>query len=206
MAQACVSRNMDITANALAVQPWSIPHHVLDQTFASTGDGAFSQETTLPGKLMIDSGVLTWTNPSPLDAMVLVRLQRARRQWHISNPNAVQIRDRFTYTIGGATPREPLTSSVYTGQSGAAMDLGTQNNGTPYIGEYWEWEDPTLSEDWLGPVPPGQDFKIWYRCYLWTPPPWSNNANNNNPLHDASVHSTRIQLMAFPTRDEAVVG
>lgn len=206
MAQVCVSRNMGIDGGILSIEPWSIPHHVLDQTFNSVGDGTFTQLTTLPGKLMIDSGILTWTNTSPLDARVLVRIQRAFRDWRVSNPNAVQIRDRFTYAIGGTDPRVPDTSSVYNGQSGASIDVGVQANGTPFKGQYWEWEDGTMIEDWLGPVPPGEDFKIWYRCYLWTPPPWSNNANENNPQHSANVRSTRIQLMAFPTQDVEITG
>lgn len=206
MAQVCVSQNMGIGSNQLSVNPWSTVRHVYDTTHNSIGDGSFGQQTTLPGKLMIDSGIITWTNPSPLDAMVLLRLQRAYRNWEISNPNAVQIRDRYTYAIGGADPRLPETSSVYLGQSGGAMDAGAQFNGTPYIGVYWEWEDPTLSEDWLGPVPPGEDLKVWYRCYLWTPPPWSNNANNNSPLYDANVRSTRIQLISYPTQDGDQVG
>lgn len=205
MAEVCVSRNMGIDGGVLDIEQHSVPRHVLDQTFNSTGDGTFGVQTTLPGKLMIDSGILSWTNTSPLDARVLLRIQRAYRDWQVSNPNAVQIRDRYTVAIGGADPRVPDTSSVYNGQSGASMDVGAQFNGTPYIGVYWEWEDGTMMEDWLGPVAPGQVIKVWYRCYLWTPPPWSNNANNNNPLHSANVRSARIQLMAFPTQDTAVV-
>lgn len=206
MAQVCVSQNLDITAGVLGIEPWSIPRHVHDVTYNSTGDGAFSAQTTLPGKLMIDSGVISWTNTAPLDAFVLLRLQRAYRNWQTSNPNAVQIRDRYTYAIGGEDPRTPDPTSVYTGHSGSAMDVGAQFNGTPYIGLYWEWEDGTLVEDWLGPIGPGQVLKLWYRCYLWTPPPWSNNANNNSPQHSASVRNTRIQLIAFPTQDGDIVG
>lgn len=209
MAQVCVSYNMGITANELTVQPWAVPTHVYDTTFASVGDGSFGVQTTLPGKLMIDSGTapyITWTNPSPLDAFVLLRIQRDRRDWRISNPNAVQIRDRYTYAIGGDNPRDPDVSSVYNGHSGGAFDAGAQGNGTPYIGQYWEWEDPTLVEDWLGPVGPSEELKVHYRCNLWTPPPWSNNANNNSPQHEAYVRGARIQLIAFPTQDSDLVG
>ena len=206
MAEVCVSQNFGISGGVLTAAQWSIPRHVYDQTFNSTGDGTFGALTTLPGKLMIDSGIISWTNPSPLDAYVLLRVQRAYRNWQISNPNAVQIRDRYTYAIGGADPRTPDPSSVFNGQSGAAMDVGAQSNGTPYIGVYWEWEDPTLEEDWIGPIPAGAVLKLWYRCYLWTPPPWSNNANNNSPVHSASVRSTRIQMIAFPTQDTVVAG
>lgn len=205
MAEVCVSRNMSIAGGLLGIEPWTLPRIVLDQTFVSTGDGAYGQQTTLPGKLMIDSGILTWTNPSPLDARLLVRVQRGRQQWQVSNPNAVQVRDRYTYAIDD-DPRVPDTSSVYTGQSGGSIDVGVQVNGTPFLGVYWEWQDPTLTEDWIPGIPPGAQFRMWYRCYLWTPPPWSNNANSNNPQHSAAVHDTRIQLIAFPTQDTEVVG
>lgn len=205
MAETCITRNTNIDGGILSIEPWSTPRHVFDTTFNSVGDGAVTQQTTLPGKLMIDSGIQTWTNTSPLDARILVRIQRAYRDFHTSNPNYIQIRDRYTYAIGGADPRVPDPSSTYHGATGGAMDLATFPDGTPFAGQLWNYEDPSLLEDWLGPVPPGADFKIWYQCYLWTPPPWSNNANNNSPLHDANVRNTRIQLMAFPTQDTAVV-
>lgn len=206
MAEVCVSKNLNIDGGVLALEPWSVPHHVFDTTYNSVGDGSFTQLTTLPGKLMIDSGIQTWTNPSTMNSMVLLRIQRAYRDWVTSNPNAVQIRDRYTYAIGGADPRVPDPSSVYTGHSGASGDTGANFNGVPDGGLFYEWEDPTLIEDWIGPIPPGEDLKVWYKCYLWTPPPWSNNANDNNPIHSANVRSSRIQMMAFPTQDEGVVG
>lgn len=206
MAQVCVSQNMGISGNVLTVEPWAVVHHVHDATYNSVGDGSFGVQTTLPGKLMIDSGIISWTNPSPLNANVLVRIQRAYRDWRISNPNAVQIRDRFTYALGGTDPRVPDVSSVYHGQSGGSLDAGAQFNGTPYVGQYWEWEDGTCLEDWITPVAPGEELRLWYRCNLWTPPPWSNNANNNSPQHEANVRSARIQLIAYPTQDGDIVG
>jgi len=206
MAEVCVSRNFDFPGGELTAQPWSVPRHVFDDTFVSTGDGTFGQQTTLPGKLMIDSGIQTWTNNSPLDAMVLLRVYRAYRNYVVSNPNVVQIRDRFTTAIGADTPRVPDTSNQYQGATGGGVDFSSNTVTQPLAGKLWMWEDACMSEDWFGPVPPGEDFKFWYRCYLWTPPPWSNNANENDPEHSATVRNARIQLMAFPTQDQAVMG
>lgn len=205
MVQVCVSRNLSITDNVLGIQPWSIPRHVIDQTFNSVGDGPFDQQTTLPGKLMIDSGILSWTNTSPLAANMLLRIQRARREYFTSNPNVVQIRDRFTTSITDKDPRVPDPSDTYQGATGGGVDVGATSAGQPISLQVAVWEDPSVTEDWIGPVPPGGTFKLWYRCYLWTPPPWSNNANANKPLHYASVFNARIQAMAFPTQDEDVV-
>jgi hypothetical protein len=205
MAEVCVSRNLSITAGVLGLEAWSVPRLVLDATYNSTGDGTFTTPaTTLPGRLMIDSGVQSWVNTSPLDANVLLRIQRARRDWWTSNPNAIQIRDRYTYTLNGDTPRTPDTSSTYHGQSGSSGDVGADSGATPYAAVFYEYEDGTMLEDWIT-VPAGETLKIWYRAYMWTPPPWSNNANNNAPTHSVNIYNTRIVMMAFPTQDTAVL-
>src|SRR5262245_26541330 len=142
MAQVCVSENMDVAGGVLAIQPWSVPYVALDAVFNSTGDGAYTTPfTVLPGKLMIDSGVQSWTNPSPLDANLLFRIQRAKRSWWTSNPNAVQVRDKYTYTVDGGTPRTPDTSSTYHGQSGSAGDVGADSAATPNPAVFYEYED-----------------------------------------------------------------
>lgn len=204
MAQVCVSRNLNIDGNELTAAPWSVPRVVLDRTFNSTGDGPFGQQTTAPGKLMIDSGVLSWTSDSPLPTTILIRVQRAYRTYVTSSPNVVQIRDRWTTSIGGTTPRVPDTSSIYQGATGGGVDMSTDRSTRPNAGKIFVWEDACMTEDMFGPVPPGKAFKLRYRCNLWTPPPWSNNANENNPQHEAYVRSTRIQMIALPLRDEAV--
>lgn len=206
MAQVCVSKNFEFPGGELTAQPWSVVRHVFDTTFSSVGDGTFDQQTTLPGKLMIDSGVQTWTNDSELDAMVLFRLNRAYRDYVVSNPNVVQIRDRYTFSIGTDDPRVPDTSNQYQGATGGGVDFSSNTVTQPLAGKLWMWEDANISEDWAGPVAPGEDFNFHYLCYLWTPPPWSNNANENTPEHSARVRSARIQLLAFPTQDQAVMG
>lgn len=205
MAEVCVSRNMDIVGGDLSMAPWSLPRIVFDQTYASTGDGTFGQLVTPPGKLLIDSGIQSWTSDSPLPCRILLRIQRDRRDLLVSNPNSAQIRDRYTTTINGTDPRVPETSSVLQGQTGSAIDLSSNFAGTPFIGRFWTYDDVSMIEDWLGPLDAGAVIKFWYRCYVWTPPPWSNNANANNPQHSATVRGTRIQLMAFPLQDPAVL-
>src|SRR5690606_7320063 len=153
MAQVCITRNTEIDGGVLSVAPWSVPRIVHDDVYNSVGDGTYTVLTTLPGKLMIDSGIISWTNTAPIDAMVLLRIQRAYRNWVVSSPNAVQIRDRYTFAIGGNDPREPDTSSVYNGISGSSLDSGIAYNGSTIGGKMWQWEDGTLAEYWTGPVP-----------------------------------------------------
>lgn len=205
MAEVCVSRNLDVSTGELSVQPWTVPRHVFDSSYSSVGNGDYGAQTSLPGKLMIDSGIQTWTNTSPLDAQVLMRVNRGARYFAVSAPNVVQIRDRWTTAIDG-DPREPDTTNQYQGASGGGIDMSTTTTTLPYAGLLWNWDDAMITEDWFGPVPPGGTFSFWYRCTLWTPPPWSNNANGGIPFHEATVDPVRFQLMAFPTQDQAVMG
>lgn len=187
------------------MEAWAAPRVVHDATYNSTGDGAYTTPYTVPpGKLMIDSGIQSWVNSTSLTANVLLRFQRARREWWTSNPNAVQVRDRYTYTLNGDDPRTPDTSSTYHGQSGSAGDVGASSTAVPHPAVFYEYEDGTMLEDWIA-VPAGQTLKFWYRAYMWTPPPWSNNANNGSPTQSTSIHNTRIIAMAFPTQDTAVL-
>ncbi|UYP17704.1 hypothetical protein OED52_13590 [Rhodococcus sp. Z13] len=204
MAQVCVSRNLDITDGELALQPWSVPRHVYDQSFSSVGNGNFSALTSLPGKLMIDSGVQSWTNTSPLPAQILLRLNRGARTFFVSAPNMAQLRDRVTTAID-KTPIVPDTSNQYLGAGGGGGDLSTGVTTQPPAGLLRLFEDAMISEDWYGPVPPGSTFRFHYRANLWTPPPWSNNANANTPVHSCTIDPTRIQLIAFPTQDTDVM-
>ncbi|QRE81824.1 hypothetical protein F1734_17295 [Rhodococcus ruber] len=205
MAQVCVSRNLDITGGALSVQPWSVPRHVYDQSFPSVGNGTYGAQTNLPGKLMIDSGVQAWTNTSPLPAQVLFRLHRGSRYFAVSSPNVVQVRDRFTVAIE-ETPRVPDTSNQYQSASGGGVDMSTNTAAKPYAGLLRIWDDAMITEEWFGPVGPGETFRFHYRATLWTPPPWSNNANDNVPFHECEIDPVRVQLLAFPTQDLEVMG
>lgn len=184
--------------------PWSRPRVVFDATYNSVGDGTFGQLDTPPGKLMIDSGIQSWTSDSPLPCRLLFRLQRGYRDLLVSNPNSAQIRDRYTITTDGTDPRLPETSSVFQGQTGSAIDLSSNFAGTPFIGRFWTYDDVSMIEDWIS-LDAGAVFKFWYRCYLWTPPPWSNNANGGSPQHSATVRNVRVQIMVFPLQDAAVI-
>lgn len=204
MANVCTDRNMKITAGVLGVEKWSVPRFVVDTTVNSTGDGSLTQQTTLPGKLMIDASA-SWVSDSPLDTMMLIRITRGARWCLTSNPNYVQFRDRWTFALDD-TPRVPDVSNTFQAAFGGSCDRGTGGDsiGTPWAGKHWYYSDPTMTEDFQL-VPSGSTFNMAYRCYVWTPPPWSNNANANTPVHSATANNVRIQLIAFPTQDTAAV-
>lgn len=196
----CLSENLTTDPTGrLQLQPWSTVRLVVDQVAASTGDGTLTETSTLPGKLLIDKRI-SWTNDAPIPQGLLVRVTRGPKEWLTSNPNAIQFRDRWTSAVG-RTPEPPVTTSTYGSQAGSALDVGTNSVAEPNAGRQWMWTDATTSDEWVDPLDPGATFELWYRAYVWTPPPWSNNANLNNPQHTIVANWTRLQLIAHPLQD-----
>lgn len=205
MAVVCIDENLDIGAGAaLALQPWSVPRLVVDEIAASGGDGAVYANTSLPGKLMIDHQT-GWTNDTPLDQVVLVRITRGSREWLTSNPNALQLRDRWSTAVD-RVPDVPVTTGTYNSQVGSAIDTGTNTVSEPNYGRQWVAMDAHSSDEWMRPIGPGETLNLWYRAYLWTPPPWSDNANKTNPQHNFIAAYTRVQMIAFPQQGTVVAG
>lgn len=203
----CISENLTTDdAGQLRFQPWAIPRPVGDVRANSGGDGKIVKpELTLPGKLMINQQI-GWRNDTPLPQQLLIRVTRGPRSWITSNPNAVQIRDRWSFAVDAA-PEVPVTTSIFNGQTGSAVDFGTNSVAEPVPGVQWMWTDVNTADEWVPYlVEPEQQFNLWYRCYLWTPPPFSDNANKNNPKHEAYAHWARLQLWAYPQQGSVVTG
>lgn len=201
----CLSENLTTDpAGRLQLQPWSSVRLVADVIAPSTGDGTLTETSTLPGKQLIDRRV-AWTNDAPIPQGLLVRVTRGPKEWKTSNPNAIQFRDRWTYAIN-RTPTPPITTSIYNSQCGSALDVATDTVAQPNPGVQYMWTDASITEEWVDPVAPGATFELWYRLYVWTPPPWSNNANLNNPQHSITANWARLQLIAHPLQDGVVTG
>lgn len=204
----CVDENLTTDqAGLLMMQPWAVPRLVADVKAVSGGDGKMAPEQTLPGKLLIDLKA-KWRNDSPLESMVLVRVIRGPRSWVTSNPNAIQFRAAWTWVIDpeDILPSLPTVTSILQSQVGSAIDAGTNSVAEPTPGRQWVWAEASCSDEWIGPVPPGQMLNVWFRTYVWTPPPWSDNANKNSPVHIAAANWARVQLTAFPTQGNLVTG
>jgi hypothetical protein len=202
----CTDEHINIDdGGLLRLEPWSVPRLVWDTRTDSRADGQLKQSIALPGKLLIETNAPTWTNTSPVDQMVLIRVIRCWKSWLVSNPNAIQFRDRWTWALDRA-PAVPVTTGVFNSQTGSAIDVGTNTVAEPNPGREWVWTPVTMSDEWVGPLTPGQQINLHYRAYVWTPPPWSSNANKANPQHEAAGRYTRIQLLAFPTQGSVVTG
>jgi hypothetical protein len=204
---ACISENLTTTVpgGLLQLAKHSVPRLVVDQVALSGGDGALVVNTALPGKLLIDKQV-SYVNEDPIPLTMLIRVTRGTKFWETSNPNAIQFRDRWSYAID-ETPPTPITSSVYNSAAGGAVDVGTNSVAEPNPGLQYIWVGAHSSDEWVpADVNPGELFSLWYRCYVWTPPPWSDNANKSNPVHSAFASYARIQLIVFPTQGQLVSG
>jgi len=201
-----IGQNLTVNdAGALQMAPWSVPSLLADVIANSGGDGTLVETVTQPGKLLVDQQ-LAWVNNTPVDYTVLIRVVRRWKTWITSNPNAVQFRDRWSWAINYAAA-EPVTTGVFNGQVGGAADLGTNTVSEPNPGLFYYWHGTTAGDEWIyEPVTPGDQLNFWYRTYVWTPPPWSNNANKNSPQCSAFAGFSRIQLIGFPNQGTLVTG
>lgn len=202
----CIDEHLVLNEDQqLCLQPWSVPQLQVDMIAHSGGDGPIKAPIpALPGKLLINTSA-HFGNDTPVDQMVLIRIIRAAKTWQTSNPNAIQFRDRWTYAVNHDPPT-PYTSGIYNSQAGSAVDLGTNSVAEPNPGVQWIWQSASSQDEWTGPISPGDEFRLLYQAYVWTPPPWSNNSNKNKPLHAAAGGYTRIQLFMFPMQGTLVAG
>lgn len=203
MPEVCSGRNLDITAGVLGLEPWSVPRMVNQTVANSIADGSIPSTglVSQPGRLLIDTAI-TYVSDSPLPLMMRLIVFRSYRSIVTSNPNAVQIWDSWNWAID-ATARTPDSYNLVNSLCTLGIDVGTNTVAQPYAGVVSEDYPCTASEEWYT-LPAGSTLNIKYRCYVWTPPPFSNNANANAPTHSASVRSTTLRLWAFPTADQDV--
>lgn len=203
----CVAENLavDDATGLLQMAPWSVPRLVHDYPAHSNADGQLLKTVTLPGKLLIEHK-FNWFNDSPVDHQLLIRVTRRWRETLVSNPNAIEYRDRWAWAIN-TEPSEPVVSGVYNGQCGLSGDLGTNTVAEPNPGLFYGWWGTVTTDEWVGLlITPGDQLNCWYRQYVWTPEPWSDNANKNSPQHSAASGWARCQLWAFPQQGPTVVG
>lgn len=201
----CTSANLAVSEDRrLQLNPRSGMQLVADVVVPANGDGkvAFTPDIAQP-KVLIEHK-MAWSNDLGLDVVLRVCVTRGSRSVKTSQPNAIQFRDRYTWAVN-AEPSEPSLTGYYNSQCGAGIDLGTNSTAEPNPGRLWVWWDAHLEDEFYD-VDAGEDFKLWYRCAVWTPEPWSDNANSGNPEHTAAGRFTRLQLIAYPKQDGLVVG
>ena len=206
LSSVCIGQQLAVNGDQqLQLAPWSVPSLIADVKALSGGDGKLVETIYLPGKKLMDQK-LTWANATPVTYTVLIRVIRRYKAWIVSNPNAIQFRDRWNWAVNADAP-EPIVTGLYNGQCGSAGDVGTNTVAAPNPGLFHHWMGTTTADEWVWePVNVGDQFNFWYQAYVWTPPPWSNNANKNSPQHNAQAGWTRIQLWGFPQQGSLVTG
>jgi hypothetical protein len=206
----CIDENLTLDEAGLPlILPQAIPRPVIDVKALGTGDTLVSlfPEESLPGRLLISQKV-GWRNDAVLPVMLRIMVVRSTKYWVTSNPNAIQFRDKWTYIMDhdDLTPTEPDVSDNYNSQCGSAIDIGTNSVAEPNPGKMWVWADANVDEEWVGELLPGDRFNMWYRQNVWTPPPFSDNANKNKPEHRISSPWVRIIVWAYPGQGSVVIG
>jgi len=204
----CVDENITTDAGgALLLQPWSVIRPVVSVVAKSMNDGKLKPQITAPGKLMIDQK-FGWRNDGPLDQLVVIRVTRGPKEWVVSNPNVIQFRDRWTSVIDkkSLTPEVPVTTGYFNSQCGSGFDVGTNSVSEPDVGVQFGWADVSTDEEIVGPVKPGQTINAWFRCYVWTPWPFSDNANKNSPRHEAYARWAKLEILTLPQQGNLVTG
>ena len=202
----CVDENLGVDDGGLLfLQGWSVPRPVIDVITRSTSDGPIQSEIALPGRQLLNQQA-AWRNDTPLPQGLVVRLTRGPRKWIVSQPNAIEFRDRYTFAVDDE-PSEPICTTVFNSKCGSAIDLGTNSVAEPKPGRQWMWTDAsTVSEFMPRLLQPGETYRIWYRCIVWTPDPWSDNANKNSPQHWAGADYARLTVEALPQQGTLVTG
>lgn len=202
----CVDENLTVDDNGqLCFRRWAVPELVRDvKVRAPSGNVAKFPQQIMPGFLLVNQQI-GWVNEAPLEREVLITVYRSWKEWVASNPNVIQFRDRWAWSID-RTPAEPITTGILNGQTGGGIDLGTNSVAEPMPGRQWVWMAANTSDEIVGPVPPGHKLNVWYRMYVWSPPPWSDNANKNDPQHSAKANFVRLSLTALPNQGSLVSG
>ena len=202
----CVDENLGVnTEGQLHLQPWTVPRPVIDEIARSTSDGPIQSEIPLPGRILLNLQA-SWRNDTPLPQGLVVHTTRGPRKWIVSNPNAIEFRDRYTTAVD-ATPDVPVITTVFDSKCGSAIDLDTNSVAEPKPGRQWMWTDVSTTARYLPRLlEPGETFRLHYRCCVWTPDPWSDNANKNSPHHWAGAGWARITVEALPVQGNLVTG
>lgn len=200
MANVCVSDDFRIEdgklglANVPASGAWqriiSAVYFPSGAVIGGEGMVSFGRLTSLPGKRISYAAVLVM-NEYDTPLTVMVRAQRPAMNVIVSNPNAAQIRSKWSYKITDGPLADPWDASNYPDPSqdfdlqvGVSLDAGASSGGVPVRGVISRIFPAAYVEDIVpAKVLPGQYLYVWFATYLWTPPPWSDNSNNNSPQH-----------------------
>ena len=158
-----------------------------------------SVTTSLPGTEIYQTS-LKWTNNTGIDRTVVLLWNRPSLHVRIAQPNAVQMRAKSVFGPGtsqfGATP-DP--SHDYDAAWTVSYDKGTQGNGVPKYGHYTRMIPGGVGVRQF-PVADGDTVSLSWSLHLWNPPPYADNASNNNPIHDVIVSRHHAQVLALPDR------
>lgn len=205
MSEVCVSDAFTVTDGALGLAAWTgavIESREIEEI--SYEWPGMTGITSLPGEALWDHTVIG-TNTAGVARLAVFRLQRPySTMLEVPQPNAMQMRDAWAYRVGpNVTAPNVSVVEDYNGAWTASADSGTFSDGTTRKGRLYLYF-PGSMVDVQVRVPAGEQVALRWRGYIWTPPPWSNNADNGNGQGKYIVGYTLRTLMWLPVDEGAL--
>lgn len=201
MPNICVPADLTINgAGALGVGPTAYSREVATASHASWSV-AYLYTPTLYAPHTLD---LMYEHPGGEPVDLELRLRRPSIRTVVSNPNAIQIRDGWEATVYAAdsssTHRYPEVDLMasYRSQYTSSLDIGAQSSGTPFYGRRSMGVEESLVEYPVTRLYAGDRVYLRWTMAYWTPPPWSDNASNNNASHRIWAGAGSAALVAVP--------
>lgn len=206
MSKVCVSDAFTIVDGALGLAAWTGAEFYRRRVGAEVTLTQTGAIPTLPGIELWDM-VEVAVNEAHVNRLAVFRLQRPIITLIVPQPNAMQVRDRWEVRVAprGGVPDIPgalemSTAQVYNGAWTASADSGTFSNGTTRKGRmYRHFPGPMV--DVQVTVPPDHTAAIRWMGYVWTPPPWSNNADAGNATGNYACTAPMLTAMLLPTEE-----
>lgn len=199
MSEVCVSDAFTVVDGALGLAAWTGAVIALrEQEQISYEWPDWSGITSLPGEPLWDHEIVA-VNDAPSARLAVFRLQRPySTMFEVPQPNAMQMRDGWAYRVGPGVTAPPVSVvEDYNGAWTASADSGTFSDGTTRKGRLIRYF-PGSMVDVQVHVPAGETVALRWAGWVWTPPPWSNNADDGNGRGKYVIGYTLRTLMWLP--------
>lgn len=199
----CIGPNLDTDqSGALRLSDSAFVENVWN--YRDTGfHHSTSFGTSLPGE-ELTSGHLEATNNASATRTLLVVWSRPYVYLRAAQPNASQVRMKARVESGASLPSPvaPNPTASYDAAFTASTDVGTDGEGTPKFGHYTR-AFPGGCWRHVEPVEAGHTVRVSWSVHVWAPPPWSDNASDNNPMQNSYIGPYSVWGAFFPNMEDS---
>lgn len=186
----CVDEHFQAPAGVLdftAVVPVTLVH---DVSHASSNNGAFTTQRSLPGTNHQDWTIGPITNTYAVPVLAVFEVMCLGAFIIAPQPNLTLVRTRVTVGVGGAADTPDITAE-FDSEFGGGFDITDQDTqSNPETGRLHRGTAAWVIRKTPVELQPGQALYGACRIASYTPDPWLANANNNSPGHQADVKTS----------------